>query len=1192
MARTTPTAVVFCALGTLVALSLGVAGCTTTATPPDSGGFSGWDIAPWDAGRGTDTKADIPKVLDTKADTAKVDTTPSGPCNPNPCLESGKDTGMTLCLIDGEGHVCQCQDGWEKGQDGKCKQVTCVKPDKAPAPPLLTGGELIIVEMMVVPKAPLEDKYAEWFEVYNTTENAFDLNGLTITEHEGTQTHTINHCNPLLIQPKSVLVLGRSSDKSKNGGYTADYVYDSVTLGKFTDSLVIEAHHPADDGGVNKLTVDKVAWTKEWGIHEQDGHAIALDVTQTNADGNDLPGSWCFGDKPLSGGGFGTPGVLNPVCAVPPDSDQDGVIDTEDNCPKHPNKDQKDGDGDKAGDVCDNCPTLSNPLQSDTDGDGAGDACDMAICPDGELDQGEQCDDGNTTENDGCEGCKKLPAKPGDVVFTEIMIYSDALSKQWIEIHNPTGKTIDMEGWQLKVGKGINEKGITHTLEKAQGTTSIASGGYLVLGGSKDVGKTGGVKVDYVFNKGLDIIFFNLSGETLTLTDPKGGYVPGNAYVHDFVSFKYNANMSGKALQLDPKNLNTTDNDNPLYWCESSTPIGGGSLYGTPGKPNVTCTPPGGDKDKDSILNKDDNCIYTPNPLQEDLDKDGVGDVCDNCAKDPNTSQADADGDLHGDACDNCPTKANKDQLDTNKNGLGDACDSLTCGDGKVDPGEDCDDGNKKGGDGCSVTCLNESFKPGDVVITEIMAYPKFVSDNDGEWIEIYNPGNAAIAINGWILKDSGVNVHKIEAKTTLLVPPKGYIVLAGSADPGSNGGIVATYAWHKAGAKALFELSNSFADDVILEWNSLIIDKVSYVPKTKDVGYPLVQGKSMSLDKTKLNHVDNDKYQNWCEGKVNYGPAIVVNLGSPGQPNPSCINPCKEADQKKNKPDKTPCGPQEDKTWCMSGVCVMQPQCGDGVVQKDLGEECDDGNKSGFDGCSALCKKEALPPPEGTLIITEVMPAPDAVKDAKGEWFEVVNPTAKPINLEGWTIMVSGSKGNAFHKIAKTIKFPNVTVPAKGYAAICSDASKSANNGVPCLYAWKENFAQGIIELEELPATTLTLVNPLGQPIDKVTFSIPFQKGASAMLKADCLDTTKNDDKKCWQTSTPTCGYGLLVGQTGFNPKGTCKGNKDCTPPMTCQEVKMEYEDGFIYKIDKVLGTLNCAVRDRGTPGTPNICK
>ena len=38
---------------------------------------------------------------------------------------------------------------------------------------------------------------------------------------------------------------------------------------------------------------------------------------------------------------------------------------------------------------------------------------------------------------------------------------------------------------------------------------------------------------------------------------------------------------------------------------------------------------PFGDEDGDGILNIDDNCIFTPNPLQEDADSDNIGDACD-----------------------------------------------------------------------------------------------------------------------------------------------------------------------------------------------------------------------------------------------------------------------------------------------------------------------------------------------------------------------------------------------------------------------------------------------------------------------------------------------------------------------------------------------------------------------------------
>lgn len=70
------------------------------------------------------------------------------------------------------------------------------------------------------------------------------------------------------------------------------------------------------------------------------------------------------------------------------DSDEDGVIDSIDNCPSQSNPDQKDSNNNGTGDMCDdydydgvatyydNCPEVANPNQLDTDKDGKGDMCD------------------------------------------------------------------------------------------------------------------------------------------------------------------------------------------------------------------------------------------------------------------------------------------------------------------------------------------------------------------------------------------------------------------------------------------------------------------------------------------------------------------------------------------------------------------------------------------------------------------------------------------------------------------------------------------------------------------------------------------------------------------------------------------------------------------------------------------------
>ena len=63
-----------------------------------------------------------------------------------------------------------------------------------------------------------------------------------------------------------------------------------------------------------------------------------------------------------------------PDAAAHLDTDGDGLLDDQDNCPFVANADQADEDGDKIGDACDPCPPFAG--NNDSDGDGVPDACD------------------------------------------------------------------------------------------------------------------------------------------------------------------------------------------------------------------------------------------------------------------------------------------------------------------------------------------------------------------------------------------------------------------------------------------------------------------------------------------------------------------------------------------------------------------------------------------------------------------------------------------------------------------------------------------------------------------------------------------------------------------------------------------------------------------------------------------------
>ena len=87
------------------------------------------------------------------------------------------------------------------------------------------------------------------------------------------------------------------------------------------------------------------------------------------------------------------------------DDDFDTIGNECDNCPLEANTDQKDSDRDTIGDACDTCPNVKNPDQKESDGDSIGDECDNCK----EISNKEQVDTDNDSIGDSCDTCPSLP---------------------------------------------------------------------------------------------------------------------------------------------------------------------------------------------------------------------------------------------------------------------------------------------------------------------------------------------------------------------------------------------------------------------------------------------------------------------------------------------------------------------------------------------------------------------------------------------------------------------------------------------------------------------------------------------------------------------------------------------------------------------------------------------------------------
>ena len=159
---------------------------------------------------------------------------------------------------------------------------------------------------------------------------------------------------------------------------------------------------------------------------------------------------------------------------------------------------------------------------------------------------------------------------------------------------------------------------------------------------------------------------------------------------------------------------------------------------------------------------------------------------------------------------------------------------------------------------------------PASVIIDEIMQNPAVVSDARGEWFELFNTGAAVVDLYHWRIADLGTDSHVVNAH--VIVPVRGYAVLARAGSGSGNGGAAADYVY---GGDIV--LGNGADQLVLYDPAGTQIDRVAW---DGGPGFPDPNGASMALLDPGL---DNDVGGSWTVSTTPFGDG---DLGTPGSAN------------------------------------------------------------------------------------------------------------------------------------------------------------------------------------------------------------------------------------------------------------------------------------------------------------------
>lgn len=389
------------------------------------------------------------------------------------------------------------------------------------------------------------------------------------------------------------------------------------------------------------------------------------------------------------------------------------------------------------------------------------------------------------------------------------------------------------------------------------------------------------------------------------------------------------------------------------------------------------------------------------------------------------------------------------------------------------------------------------ALTPGALVITEIMTNPGAATDEDGEWIEVYNPGSKDVDLFGF---EVGMATATHIVRDHVEVEAGSYLLLGPNMDLDDNGNIPVAY------EVPGIPLTND-SGAVILRFENYLIDQVTY---SAAAGWALEAGASLSLDPGQLDPTANDKVGSWCVGTEPISSsAASPDLGTPGVANTNC--PADEDQDGYN----------------------VEADCDDTNANVNPGAEEVEANGID-DDCDGRVDEGDAPQ---DIVITEIMYDPNdeaGAEDVNAEWFEVTNRSDVAVDMNGWTLL--DGPPSSTHLIATSL----VIQPGEFVVFGISDA-RASNGDTPVDYVYGATLKLGN------NGDRIQLMRPNGTIADEVDYGSggDWPRGVAGVsiqvTSPTGYNNTLNDLSGNWCNSTVTYGS---EGQTG-TPGET---NRTCT--------------------------------------------